>query len=192
MSYASFVSEEEYTFQVFSPDSLLERQFYTCRFVSCTFRETDLRSTVFDTCSFVRCNFILPKIEGLVLRTAIFEDSRLMGLPFGDCNQFGFDVDFQDCIIDSCMFLGINFRKKAFINDKFRNTDFMDCDLREASFTGCHFENAQFHNCNLQNSDFREAENYCINPDGNKVKGSKHRLPGVLTFIQFLGIDLEL
>lgn len=192
MSYDSFVSGEKYTSLDFEPDSLIGRQFDSCRFTSCTFRETDLRSTVFDTCTFLRCDFILPKIAGLTLRAAVFKDSRLMGLPFGECNQFGFDVDFHECIIDSCMFLSMKFRKKAFTNNKFRNSDFMDCDLRDASFNGCHFENAQFHNCNLQKSDFREAENYCINPDGNKVKGSKHRLPGVLSFIPFLGIDLEL
>ncbi len=192
MAFDDFISGDEFTSLELEPDSLIDRQFSRCKFISCTFRETDLRSTDFDTCTFLKCNFILPKIEGLVLRNVTFKDSRLMGLPFGECNQFGFSPDFHGCIIDSCMFINLQLRKKEFVRNHFRNTDFMNCDLREASFKDCHFDNALFHNCDLRESDFREAENYSINPDGNKVKGSKHRLPGGLSFLPFVGIDLEL
>jgi fluoroquinolone resistance protein len=192
MIFDDFVSDDEFSSIVFKSDSLIERQFDKCRFVSCTFRETDLRSTVFESCTFIRCDFILPKVEGLTLRAVTFEDSRLMGIPFGECNQFGFNPDFHGCIVDSCMFLNLKLKKKELINNTFRNSDFMECDLREASFSGCLFDNAQFHNCDLREADFREAENYIINPDGNKIKGSKHRIPGALSFLSFTGIDLEL
>lgn len=192
MSSDDFFLEEQLVSQSYKADDLLDLQYEKCQFTSCTFQETDLRSTVFDACRFIRCSIILPKIEGLVLRNVFFEDSRLLGMPFGECNQFGFNPDFSGCLIESCMFLDMKLIKKELHNNHFRNTDFMNCDLREVSFSGSRFEKTQFGHCDLRDADFREAKDYSLNPEDNKVKGSKHRLPGALSFLPFLGIDLEL
>ena len=192
MNSDDFVSEEELVSLDFSSDDVVGRQYEKCRFKSCTFQETDLRSTVFEACSFLRCSFILPKVNGLVLRNAAFKDSRLIGIPFGECNQFGFNPEFSDCLMDSCVFVDLKMIKKNMPNNHFRNSDFMNCDFREVSFNGCRFENTQFENCDLRDADFREARDYRINPEGNRVKGSRHCLPGALSFLPFLGIELEI
>ncbi|NRT15749.1 uncharacterized protein YjbI with pentapeptide repeats [Flavobacterium sp. 28A] len=159
------------------------REFEDCVFKNCDFSNSDFSNNTFMDCQFIDCNLSLTKLIGTNLKTVEFINSKLMGIEFHTCNDFLFNVNFQDCVIDY----------SSFTNKKMPKTKFTNCSLKDVNFTGCNLTNTVFDNCNLENAIFNETElkevnfitayNYKIDPEFNpmrKAKFSTQGIPGLL------------
>ena len=69
--------------------------------------------------------------------------------------------------------------------------DFTEADLKGVKLTGCNFQNATFQNTNLEKADFREAKNYSIDPEQNRLKGAKFSLPEVIVLLDKYQIEIH-
>ena len=69
--------------------------------------------------------------------------------------------------------------------------DFSDCNLTEADFAGTDLESARFSNCDLTLANFKEARNYYIDIQHNKVKKTKFSLPEALRLLDAFDIEVE-
>jgi fluoroquinolone resistance protein len=165
--------------------------FEDCEFQSCHFSEMSLAGAAFRSCQFVKSELALVNIENATLHCVIFQDCKIIGLNFTDCNPFGFSPEFENCLIESTVYYSNSLKKGKYINCQIRNTDFIECDLREVDFSNSRFEKTAFQKCNLEKADFRTAHNYQVDPFTNRIKKAKFSLPEAQTFLGFLGIDIE-
>jgi uncharacterized protein YjbI with pentapeptide repeats len=69
-------------------------------------------------------------------------------------------------------------------------TDFTECDLSESVFDNCDLQRAIFFNSVIQEVDFRNAYNYSINPEVNRIKNAKFSLPGVTGLLDNYDIEI--
>jgi uncharacterized protein YjbI with pentapeptide repeats len=88
-------------------------------------------------------------------------------------------MDFDNCILTNSSFYKLKLKKRNFINSKINEVDFSEADLAESIFAHSDLSGAVFSFTNLERADFRDALNYSIDPEKNKVKKSKHSLIGV-------------
>ncbi|WP_425542813.1 pentapeptide repeat-containing protein [Algoriphagus jejuensis] len=58
-------------------------------------------------------------------------------------------------------------------------TDFSQADLSGSNFSGSELSGTVFDQTNLEKADFREAVNYRIDPERNKIKGARFDLEGL-------------
>lgn len=107
-----------------------------------------------------------------------------MGVNFGQCHDFIFEVSFDDCILDYSSFEKRKMSKTLFAKSSMKGVIFDNAELRQAKFLECNLEDAVFYNTNLQEADFRTAYHYTVNPNENVIKKarfSKDGLAGLLT-----------
>ena len=164
--------------------------FEDCRFDSCRFDGAILERTAFSGCRFRKSSLAATNLRQCTLNGVSFEDSKLMGLDFSDCNRFGFRPEFRDSLLDGVVFGGNDLMKTPFVACRLRSSDFADCDLRDAVFQDCRFEDVGFHRCDFREADFRTASGYRIDPFENSVKGAKFDLPEAESFLAFLEIEI--
>jgi uncharacterized protein YjbI with pentapeptide repeats len=63
--------------------------------------------------------------------------------------------------------------------------------MPEASFHGCDLLGATFLQTNLEKADFRNAVNYSLDPDQNKVKKARFSAEGLGGLLQKYGIEVS-
>jgi uncharacterized protein YjbI with pentapeptide repeats len=68
---------------------------------------------------------------------------------------------------------------------------FIECEMEETVFDGTRFRETIFEGNNLQNASFRNAVDYDINPNGNKVNGALFSVPDVLSLLKTFRIRIE-
>ncbi len=71
------------------------------------------------------------------------------------------------------------------------NCDFTEVDLSGADFKKSEFRETLFQQCNLEKADFTDARGYTIDPVSNKIKGARFSHPDVMSFLAYLGIEIE-
>ena len=72
-----------------------------------------------------------------------------------------------------------------------REVDFAETNFSETNLRGTDFTAARFANTNLTKADLRQAKNYSIRPDSNKIKKAKFSLPEAMLLLYGLDIELE-
>tara|TARA_B110000211_G_C14083111_1_gene555490 strand:- start:1465 stop:2031 length:567 start_codon:yes stop_codon:yes gene_type:complete len=161
-----------------------------CVFSNCNFNKADLTESKFIDCSFSDCNFSEVNIAGTAFQDARFIDCKLMGIGFENCNDFGFEVEFTDCILNYASFHKMRLIKTEFKNSKLIDVDFSESNLSGAVFSNCDLGNALFDKTNLMNSNFTTAFNYTIDPENNKIKNAKFSLPEVTGLLNKYSIKI--
>lgn len=157
-------------------------------FDSCIFRNCDFSNTVFSECQFIDCQFIdcnlsMAKFPASGLKAVSFKDSKLLGIRFDECEDFLFDVTFNDCTLDYSWFINKKMPKTKFANCSLKGVNFSGCDLTASNFDNANLDGAVFDNTILKSADFSTAYNYKIDPELNpmpKAKFSVHGIPGLL------------
>ena len=125
------------------------------------------------------------------LKTIVFKNCKLMGIHFNNCDDFLFNVNFQDCVLDY----------SSFSNKKMPKTQFITCSLREVTFIGTNLSNASFDNCDLEGTlfsdtilkeaNFKTAYNYKIDPEFNLLKKAKFSTKGIHGLLDKYDIKIE-
>ncbi len=118
-------------------------------------------------------------------------DVPLLGLHFDDCNPFGIEFGFQNCILNHASFFKMKFKKTVFKDCQLIETDFSECDVTSSTFDNCDLSGATFDATNLEKADFRTSFNYIIDPEINKIKKAKFALPEVLGLLSKYDIVIE-
>jgi len=175
----------------YSKDFLKIGEYYNCTFLNCNFQNSNLAEVNFTECKFRDCNISMAKIQNAVFAEAIFENCKLTGLSFNDCNQFIISFSFKDCSLDLCSFYKLKIPKTKFKNCNLQETDFVSSDLKGSLFDNCNLRGAVFENSIVEKVDFVSSYNYSINPEVNKVKGAKFSLQGVVALLDKYKIIIE-
>jgi len=181
---AVYQANKEYKRLNFIENPLQIGEYDNCSFLNCNFANSNLSEFVFTECIFSECNFSLSKIRNSAFKDVKFKDSKLLGLHFEDCNQFIFDVSFENCQLNLSSFYKINLKSILFIHCNLQEVDFSECNLTSAVFKECDLLGAVFENTNLEKSDFVSSYNFSINPEINRMKKAKfslQTLSGLLT-----------
>ena len=171
-------------------ENLIDYSFEDCSFHSCQFEKVSFSCSIFTSCEFINCSFLMCDIGHTTLNGAHFNDSRIIGLNFSECNSFAFSPYFYKCILDSNIFFNNDFVKGKFIECKIKDIDFIECNFKSASFAKSSFSAVIFSKCDLEKADFLGAKDYSVDPFNNNLKNAKFDLPEAQSFLSFLDIKI--
>jgi fluoroquinolone resistance protein len=198
----SQVFMEEKTFDKidFTQAPLGKGEYEYCTFLNCDLSYAELSELKFLECEFLGCNLSLAKLTQTALKDIKFKGCKMLGLNFGECNEFGFAVSFDTCILDRSSFLGtasplkkrVKLKQTVFKNSQLYEVDFTECDLSSASFDNCDLTGAIFKDTILEKTDLRNAINYSIDPELNRIKKAKFSRSGIAGLLDKYDIEIEL
>lgn len=186
-----YISENTFTNEDFSTKALEKGTYEYCIFKSCNFNSVDISETAFIDCEFIDCDLSLANIHKAAFRNVKFIGCKLMGLQFNEVNTLGLEFSMKSCIVHHASFYQMILKKSRFNHCDFRECDFAECDLRESDFSLSNFALAQFGHSNLEKCDFRNATNYIIDPQTNRLKGAKFSKTGIEGLVLSFGIEME-
>ena len=168
-----YISDQNYIHLNFSESPLQSSEYENCTFKNCNFEYADFSCFKFNDCEFTDCNLSMAKLNSTAFRDVIFKDSKMLGLAFDSCNDFGLSFKFENCLLSNSIFYKLSLRKTVFKDCVLHEADFTESDLRNAAFLNCDLSGASFDRTNLEQTDFRTAFNFAFNPDNNKMKGAR-------------------
>lgn len=103
----------------------------------------------------------------------------MLGLHFEICNPFLFEVRFDNCQLNLSSFYKLSMKGTTFNGSSIQEVDFVEANLTKSTFTNCDLLGALFENTVLEQSDFREAYNYSIDPEMNRIAKAKFSSSGL-------------
>jgi uncharacterized protein YjbI with pentapeptide repeats len=168
---------------VYIDKKISNREFDGCIFKHCDFSNTVFSECVFIDCEFIDCNLAMAKLPNTSLKTVAFKESKLLGIRFDECEDFLFNVNFRDCILDYSWFSNKKMPKTNFSGSSLKGVNFIGTDLTAAVFENANLDGAIFDQTILAAADFMTAYNFRIDPESNpmkKAKFSTHGIPGLL------------
>jgi fluoroquinolone resistance protein len=195
-----FIEEKTFDKIDFTQNPLSKGEYEYCTFLNCDLTYADLTEFKFLECEFSGCNLSLAKLTQTALKDLKFKNCKMLGLNFGDCNEFGFAVSFDTCILDRSSFLStvsplkkrVKLRQTIFKNSQLYEVDFTECDLSAAIFDNCDLTGAIFKDTILEKADFRTTINYSIDPELNRIKKAKFSRSGIAGLLDKYDIEIEL
>ncbi|MBT3586318.1 MAG: pentapeptide repeat-containing protein [Halobacteriovoraceae bacterium] len=186
-----YYEEKDWTPDSWQPGTALSKsEFIGCTFTSLNFSEQDLAHSKFVECCFKKCNLSNVGIKGTTFRDVKFHDSKLVGINFADGATL-FELKFEQCLLDLCVFQGVNSPNPVFNNCSLKEVDFSEAKLNGATFCGSNLVAAHFTNTDLSGADFRQAIKYSIDPTYSKIKKAKFSMPEAMGLLASLDITIE-
>lgn len=187
----TFIEGKEFKGNNFTKSPLAKGDYEECTFVDCNFSDTDLSEINFGECIFTQCDLSNVILHNTALRDVKFNQCKLLGLRFEDCNNFLFSVNFEGCQLNLSSFYKRSL-KKTFIREcSLQEVDFTESDLTEAMFDNCDLLRALFEKTILEKADFRTAYNFTIDPEINRMAKAKFSLAGLPGLLGRYGIEVE-
>ena len=166
------------------------RKFTDCTFKNCQLNMLTFADCYFTDCIFEGCDLSLLKVKGSFFNRIQMTGCKAIGIHWFDTGA-PFAINFIDCNISYSSFFGKGLRKAKFKNCVAKEVDFSECNLTEADFSGTDLEHARFADCDLSLANFKEARNYSINLQENKVRKTKFSLPEALSLLDPFDIVIE-
>lgn len=114
----------------------------------------------------------------------------MLGIHFHTSNPFLLEFIFHSCQLDYCSFYNLKIKKSKFINSRLTETDFTQADLTSSEFQGSDLSGATFDQTIIEKVDFRNAINYSIDPEKNRIKGARFDLEGLPGLLGRYGIKV--
>jgi len=112
-------------------------------------------------------------------------------LYFNDYTESFLVFQFENCQLNLTSFFNLKIKDTIFKNCALQEADFSEIDLMESSFDDCDLSRAIFDNSILKKVDFRSAFNYSIDSDGNRIRGAKFSMSGVIGLLGKYKIEIE-
>ncbi|PLW94134.1 MAG: hypothetical protein C0592_03855 [Marinilabiliales bacterium] len=184
-----YISDKEFSSKDFR-SGFDKGNYEYCIFKNCNLNGVDISETAFIDCEFIDCDLSMANINKSAFRNVKFISSKLLGLQFNECNSMGLEFSLKDCIAHHCSFYQLKLQNSIFNNTEFMEADFAESDLEGSTFSGCDFSLAQFDHSNLELCDFRNATNYIIDPQTNRLKGAKFSREGLEGLVLGFGIEI--
>ncbi len=186
-----YIVEKEFEKDDFTQTPLPKGEYEGCSFAYCDFSNSVLSGVQFSDCTFLHCNFSLAVLANTAFRGAKFKECKMLGLHFETCNEFGFVVDFDTCILNHTSFYRKKLKKTVFYACKLQDVDFVESDLSGASFQQCDLLGAVFENTLLEKADFRNAYHYAVDPTKNRIKKARFSLTGLAGLLGAYDIEID-
>jgi fluoroquinolone resistance protein len=186
-----FIEEKTFEKEDFTLTPLAKGEYEYCNFISCNFSNGDLSGNKFLECKFAGCNMSLAKLNKTAFRDIVFKDCKMLGLNFENCDQFGFTVSFDNCMLNHSSFYQIKLKKTKFKDSKLQEVDFTECDLSSSLFDKCDLSSTKFENTILEKADFRTAFGYSINPEINRIRKARFSIFGIPGLLDKYDIDID-
>ncbi len=171
--------------------NLKKGEYENCDFINCDSANTDLSEIVFTDCEFIGCNLSLAKLTKTAFRECKFKDSKMIGLNFENCNEFGLSFVIENCSLNHSSFYKLKIKKTIFKNSQLQETDFTECDLTSSLFDNCDLMRAIFYNTIIEKVDFQTSFNYSFDPEINRIKKSKFSLSGAKGLLSKYDISIS-
>jgi len=175
----------------FTLESPAGGEYEACGFNHCFFSNTDLTGTVFIDCNFTGCDMSMAKLTGTTLQDCRFIDCKMLGLHFGDCNDFALSFLFENCLLDHSTFTGLKVPKTVFRSSRLIEVDFTDSDLTGSLFDECDLSGTVFSHTNIERADLRTSRNYSIDPERNRIRKARFSLYGIAGLLDKYDIGIE-
>lgn len=188
---STFFDSENIENQQWAEAKLNDYEYEYCTFTNCDFSKASVLSSSFVDCQFYDCNLALTNLGNTLLNGANFFNCKILGIKFNYCNDFIFDVYFEDCILDYSSFEGCKMSKTIFKDCSLKGVDFINSQLKQAQFINCNLDEAAFLGTNLQEADFSSSYNYTINLQENFVKKTRFDKDGLAGLLRNYDIIIE-
>jgi fluoroquinolone resistance protein len=186
-----FVENEQFANIDFTREPLAKGEYEVCTFTDCNLGNVDLAGMEFVRCGFIACNLSLAKLKNTAFRHVQFKDCKLLGLNFENCNEFGFEVGFEDCQLDRSSFYKMKLKQMSFRRCRLHEIDFTESDLSGAVFDLCDLAQTRFEKTNLERADFTTAVNYVIDPELNRMRKAKFTSLGLAGLVAKYNLDIS-
>jgi len=186
-------SHQDQTFerQAFRDGELDRREVESCRFIQCDLSNISLCEVDFVDCRFEGCNLSMLQPEQCGMKKVAFSDCKLLGVDFGKCKSFAFEVSFSRCTLDFARFMAVPLKGALFEDCSIREANFTAADLTRARFLECNLDRAVFSRTKLEQADLRTARNFVIDPEQNRVAKAKFSTHNVAGLLHKYGIVVE-
>ncbi|MES2800926.1 MAG: pentapeptide repeat-containing protein [Bdellovibrionota bacterium] len=190
-----FTKEKEFTDQILQNLDLRLQVIEGCSFDACTFKQGNFNGAALKNCRFVDCTFehcdmSNVQLTSSTLRSVKFQNSKLVGINWTAASEV-MHLGWYECILNYGNFSGLDLRKCVVFQCSAIEADFIQTNFSEANLCGTDFALARFASTILIKADFRQAKNYSIRPDSNKIKNAKFSLPEATLLLYGLDIVLE-
>lgn len=167
------------------------REFEGCVFKNCDFSAGDFSNNIFIDCQFYDCNLSMINLRGTGLKTVDFINCKLLGILFNECDDFLFNVSFDECVIDYASFANKKMLKTKFINSSLKEVSYIETDLSGSIFENSNLDGAIFNKTKLTAVDFTLAQNFKIDPEFNPMRKAKFSSLGIIGLLDKYDIKIE-
>jgi fluoroquinolone resistance protein len=186
-----FIENKTYDRVDYTEIGFMKGEYENCTFSNCDFSKGSFAYSRFIDCTFLGCNLSLVHLTETIFRDTRFNNSKMLGLLFQDCNKPGLSFAFEHCILNHSSFYRTTIKKTLFKNCQLQETDWTDCDLTACNFEHCDLKDAKFENTNLEKVDFRTAFNYSFDPASNRIRKAKFSIMGVPGLLKKYDIEID-
>ncbi|NRA53070.1 MAG: pentapeptide repeat-containing protein [Gammaproteobacteria bacterium] len=178
----------------FGQQRLAGKEFYDCIFKSCDFSAAVFYNCEFNNCQFIDCNLNNLEVNNVKFSDVEFIDCKVIGVNWTMAYWRGLALSspltFNQCMIDSCSFYGLNLEKIVIAGCRAHDVDFREANLKGANFSDTDLSHSLFNNTNLSAANFNQAKNYNINIKNNTVKNASFCRYEAVNLLTSLGINL--
>jgi len=187
----NYTTEKTYDGENFTSSPLEKGEYEFCVFKNCSFAATDLSEIRFIDIEFVDCDWSNANVHQSSFQEVKFKDCKLLGIQFDNCNDFGFAVSFESCVLNHSVFYQMKLNRSTFHNCQLHHVDFAEADLSNTTLSKCDLLNATFDRTNLEKTDLRGSVRFSIDPENNRLKGAKFSLSEVVRLLDKYGLEIE-
>ena len=186
-----FFEQELYTKEDYAEKPLRVGEYDHCTFRDCNFAGSDISGCLFIDCSFRGCNLSNLKVTNASFQETRFQECKMLGFRFDECEQLGMTVRFDNCQLDHSSFYQVKLNHTVFKETSLQGVDFTEADLRNTILDRCDLLDASFDHSNLERANLSTALNYSIDPENNRVQGARFSLPAVVGLLDRYKIVIE-
>src|SRR5699024_4545768 len=140
---------------------------------------------------FIDCNFSNANLSQSLFQKVVFNNCKMLGLNFDECNQFNFTAVFENSQLNHSSFYQMNLNRTKFIKCQMKGVDFTEASLKNTTLINSDLFEARFDNTNLKKADFSHSFNYSIDPELNQVKGAVFSFPEVIGLLDKFDININ-
>lgn len=184
-------SDEQFSGKNYAIEGFPKGEYENCLFKNCNFNSADLRHVVFMDCQFEQCDLSNIKVPDTAFKNVRFGDCKLLGVQFGECNDFLLEMNFSNCQLNLTSFYKLKLKGIKFINCDLREADLTEADLTNSKFADCDLMGAVFDRTKLDRSDLYTAYNFSINPEINSIKKAHFSSGNIQGLVSHLDIKVD-
>ncbi|OUS00672.1 hypothetical protein A9Q86_07870 [Flavobacteriales bacterium 33_180_T64] len=186
-----FICDKTYKNISYTIKQLSKAEYDNCTFINCDFSNSYISNISFLECEFIDCNFSMVKTKGTILKDIIFNNCKLLGFPFHECNPFLMSMIFIKSQLNLSSFFNLKLKDTTFKECKLEQTDFTNTDLSTSKFMNCDLYQTIFDNSNLEKVDFSTSYNLSINPDINRIRHANFSKENALGLLGHYQINID-
>lgn len=176
-------------------DCMEEKVFSDCTFYKCRVYESDIVHCSFHGCIFKSCTILNNNFKFTDAVDNRFQDCSIVGLAWNDVERennimLPFSA-FEDCTLKHNLFIGFKMKKFDFTDCDLLGSTFQQCDLKDSCFQRAGLKDVNFQQNDLRGADFRDALEYSISLENNRLKKAKFSFPDAIRLLSATGIIVE-